>query len=161
MAEPHCTCHLRQLAIQHGFDDEMIIATAKAILNNRCKQGRALYHEKDVTDYIRLELGGCDQERVYCLCLDINARVIAFELLFQGTSNDVTVFPREILKVALKHDSKAIVLVHNHPCDPAVPRPEYYALTEALRSLLEAVNVDLLYHFIVDQHGKYVASFCD
>ncbi|WP_276148498.1 JAB domain-containing protein, partial [Pseudomonas aeruginosa] len=55
------------------------------------------------------------------LLLDSKHRVIRFEELFRGTLDSASVYPREVVKVALEHNAAAIVLVHNHPSGDPEP----------------------------------------
>ena len=43
------------------------------------------------------------------------ASLIAFEALFRGTLTQTSVYPREVMRRALHHDARRVILAHNHP----------------------------------------------
>ena len=47
--------------------------------------------------------------------MDQRHRVIEYVELFRGTIDGASVFPREVVKLALEKGAAACVLLHNHP----------------------------------------------
>lgn len=68
-------------------------------------------------------------------------------------------YPREIVKLALVHNAKAIFLVHNHPSGTAVASEADIRLTRHLKQALALIDVVLLDHFIVA--GSIVLSMAE
>jgi DNA repair protein RadC len=60
-----------------------------------------------------MTLGSRDREVFVAVLLDAQHRVIATEELFQGTLTQTSVFPREIVKCALRHNAAAIIFAQN------------------------------------------------
>ena len=81
--------------------------------------------------------------------LDNRHRIIAFEELFRGTVDGVSVHPREVVRCALRHNAAAIVLCHNHPSGIADPRTADRILTDQLVSALAMVEVRVLDHLVI------------
>ena len=54
-------------------------------------------------------------EALMAILLNNQNQVIAIKDLGSGTVNQMTVYPREILKVALLDEAVGMILVHNHP----------------------------------------------
>jgi DNA repair protein RadC len=69
------------------------------------------------------------------------------------------VYPREVVKAALKVNAAAIIFAHNHPSGVAVPSKSDELLTQALKQALALVDVRVLDHFIVA--GNNVLSFAE
>jgi len=63
--------------------------------------------------------------------------------------NSYRVYPREVVKAALKHNAAAAILAHNHPSGAAEPSHADEALTASLKQALGLVDVKVLDHFIV------------
>jgi DNA repair protein RadC len=59
------------------------------------------------------------------------------------------VYPREVVKRALKHNAGAVILVHNHPSGVAEPSRADELLTTRLREALTLVDIRLLDHLVV------------
>src|SRR5437763_8901886 len=79
------------------------LARAAAILERHTVKGRdALTSPQAVRDYLRTKLSWRPYEVFACLYLDSQNRVIAVEELFRGTLAQTSVYPREVVKAALK-----------------------------------------------------------
>jgi len=85
--------------------------------------------------------------------------VIAIEELFRGTLTQTSVYPREVVKAALRTNAVAVIFAHNHPS--GVPEPSHAdeILTRSLKSALALVDVQVLDHFIVA--GTRIMSFAE
>jgi DNA repair protein RadC len=91
--------------------------------------------------------------------MDAQNRMIHSEELFRGTLTQASVYPREVVKLALKHNAGAVVFCHNHPSGMAEPSTADKMLTDTLKSALALVEVKVLDHFIVA--GRDVLSFAE
>lgn len=85
--------------------------------------------------------------------------LIACEQLFQGTLTQTSVYPREVVKTALKHNAAAVIFAHNHPSGIAEPSRADELLTQALKSALDLVDIKVLEHLIVA--GMASVSFAE
>jgi DNA repair protein RadC len=99
-----------------------------------------------------------EHETFAALFLDNQHRVIAFDELSQGTIDGASVYPREVIKAALKRGAAAVIFAHNHPSGVAEPSAADRALTERLKSALAQVDIRVLDHFVV---GEQVVSFAE
>jgi len=106
-----------------------------------------------VKDYLRLVLGGRQQEVFMVLFLDSQHRLIASEEMFHGTLTQTSVYPREVVKRALIHNAAAVILSHNHPSGLAEPSSADRMLTDALKQALGLVDVRVLDHFVIGEQG--------
>lgn len=102
-----------------------------------------------VRDWLRLKLGQRPQEIFMALWLDAQNRLLQADELFTGTLTQTSVYPREVVKAALRHNAAAVILAHNHPSGVAEPSSADEMLTRALKRALDTVDVRLLDHFIV------------
>ncbi len=124
------------------------VELARRALRETLSRGTALQSPQAVRDYIRLSLAGKEHEVFACLFLDSQNRVIASEEMFRGTLTQTSVFPREIVKRALKHNCAAVIFSHNHPSGVAEPSRADEALTQTLKHTLALVDVKVLDHFV-------------
>ncbi len=112
-----------------------------------------------VRDYLRLKLNAQPREVFIVLLLDAQNRVMASEELFAGTLTQTAVYPREVVKLALRHNAAAVIFAHNHPSGVAEPSRADELLTKALKEALALVDVKVLDHFVVA--GNAVLSFAE
>jgi DNA repair protein RadC len=140
--------------------DESVIRRALAIMESRLK-----YHDpplnspQAVRDYLRLRLADREYEVFVVLFLDAQNRLIACEEMFRGTLTQTSVYPREVVKAALKHNAAAVIFAHNHPSGMAEPSRADELLTQTLKQALALVDCKTLDHFIVA--GEKTTSFAE
>jgi DNA repair protein RadC len=79
--------------------------------------------------------------------------VLEFKELFRGTIDGTSVYPREVVKEALRVNAAAIILAHNHPSGFAEPSQADERITRRLKAALELVDIRLLDHLIVGDGG--------
>lgn len=99
--------------------------------------------------YLVASMGSLADEMLRVLFLDAGHRLIADELLQQGTLTHLAVYPRTIFRRALEHNAAAIILVHNHPSGDHSPSEDDIAATRRLNEIGRALGVDILDHIIV------------
>jgi DNA repair protein RadC len=93
------------------------------------------------------------------ILLDAQNRVLAVDEMFRGTLTQTSVYPREVVKVALRTNAAAVIFAHNHPSGVAEPSRADEALTQSLKQALSLVDVKVLDHFIVA--GTSTLSFAE
>ena len=84
-----------------------------------------------------------------CLHLDRRRRLIAFEELFRGTIDRANVYPREVARQVLRHNSAGVILAHNHPSGVAEPSEADQVVTRRLQEALALLNVRVLDHIVI------------
>jgi DNA repair protein RadC len=84
-----------------------------------------------------------------CLFLDTKHRPLAFEILFRGTIDRASVYPREVVRRALQHNAAALILCHNHPSGHSEPSQDDVLLTLSLKRGLALIDVRVLDHIII------------
>lgn len=107
-----------------------------------------------VRNWLRLRIGSLPHEVFHVLLLDARNRLIEAVELFRGTLTQTSVYPREVVKLALARNAAAVILAHNHPSGAAEPSPADELLTRSLKQALELVDIRVLDHFIVTAHAQ-------
>jgi len=138
---------------------QAVLELAKRSLSEELQAGVTLSSPQAVKQYLQLLLGGKAYESFAVLFLDVKNRLIACEELFRGTLTHTSVYPREIVKVALAHNAASVILAHNHPSGTPEPSAADHTLTQALKQALALIDVRVLDHFVVA--GKHVYSFTE
>ncbi len=113
------------------------------------KRGDALTSPQQTQLYLSSVLRDRQREAFYILFLDNQNRVIRDEVLFEGTIDAASVYPREVVKRALYHNAAALILAHNHPSGVAEPSHSDRRITRRLSDALALVDIRVLDHFVV------------
>lgn len=140
-------------AIIQAKREDGIIAQALQILAARHAPGACLTNPTDTVDYLTVLYGDYEHEIFGCIFLDNRNRVIAYEALFAGTVDGASVYPREVVKAALRHNAAAIMFYHNHPSGNTEPSSADIAITERLKKALALVDVRTLDHIVIGASG--------
>lgn len=102
--------------------------------------------------YCAALLGHHTVEVCVALYLDNQLRLIASEELSRGTLAQTAVYPREIVRAALKYHAATVILAHNHPSGLAEPSAADRQLTRQVLQALQLVDIRLADHIIVAGH---------
>ena len=130
-------------------EENELITKAVAVLSRRMREKNHLDCPASVRDYLRLSLSGRGHEVFVVMLLDAQNRVLHFEELFRGTLTQTSVYPREVVKLALSTNAASVILCHNHPSGVCEPSRSDELLTQTLKSALALVDVRVLDHFVV------------
>jgi len=145
-----------------GVAPDRLLAARELVLRWMLEELRtspALTSPGAVRDYLKLLLRDLQHEVFVCLWLDAQHRVIEKQEAFRGTLTQTSVYPREIVKAALRANAAAVIFAHNHPSGVAQPSQSDELLTRNLRDALALVEVKVLDHFIVA--GVQAISFAE
>jgi len=140
--------------------DDEVIAKALSIIKRRLrKPGEAMTSPQSVKDYLTIKLAELEHEVFFTLWLDGQHRVIQFGSMFRGTLSQTSVYPREVVKEALRINAGAVIFAHNHPSGMPEPSRADEMLTKTLQEALALVDVKVLDHIIVG--GTDTVSFAE
>lgn len=123
---------LQRRALEQLLQDRAVLDSARA-----------------VSCFLRHRFNELQQECVLGLFTDAQHRLIACEELATGTLDRVHIYPREVVRLALKHNAAAVVFAHNHPGGRAEPSENDKAMTRKLKQVMGCIEVSLLDHLIV------------
>lgn len=130
-----------------------ILELCRRVLSQKIDNRDVLDSPETTRQYLQLHFQGLEREQFACLLLDKGHRVIALETLFQGTVDAASVYPREIVKLALRLNASAVILCHNHPSGNTTPSQADICLTARVKEALQLVDISVLDHMIVG-HGE-------
>ena len=130
-----------------------ILLMARQLANLRLRRGRALTSPQEVFSHLQTLLADYEHEVFALLMLDSKHRVLVFHELFRGTLDGASVYPREVVKIALQYNAAAMILVHNHPSGDPEPSETDRVLTQKLKEALSLVGVRTLDHIVVGRDG--------
>lgn len=104
---------------------------------------------ESVKRFLTAKLRDRQQEVFAMLTLDTQHRLIDYHELFFGTVNAAAVYPRELVKLALKMNAAAVILIHNHPSGVAEPSDADKRITKDITQAMQVIDIQVLDHFVV------------
>lgn len=135
------------------------LEVARRAIGEELRQADALASPAAVRSFLRIWLRNRQHEVFVGLFLDSRNRLLAAEELFRGTLTQTAVYPREVVRRALELNAAGVIFAHNHPSGVAQASAADRALTDALRSALQLLEIPVLDHLIVA--GPQCVSFAE
>lgn len=123
------------------------------------QRGASFSSPAAVKEYLRAKLAGFEHEVFAVLFLDTQHRLIEYAEMFRGTIDSASVYPRELVKEALRLNAAAVIVSHNHPSGNPEPSGADKVLTQRLKEALALVDVRTLDHIVVA--GGSTMSFAE
>lgn len=139
-------------------DENNILNQAAAILETRYVREEAFYNADATKAYLSCKLNQYEREVFSVLLLDNQHRLIKYKELFFGTIDSASVYPREVVKLALEYNAAAVIFAHNHPSGIPEPSNADTQITNRLKQALALVDIRVLDHIIV---GETAYSFAE
>ena len=102
---------------------------------------------------LMIDMAHLNHERVRVLYLDVRNRLIDDHLLADGSVDEATVHPREVVKRALDLGASALILVHNHPSGSPEPSRADIQLTNRIAEAGRLLGIVVHDHVIIGKTG--------
>ena len=138
---------------------EQILDAARQAIERKMQRGTSFTSPAAVKEYLCAKLAGFEHEVFAVLFLDTHHRLIEYAEMFRGTIDSASVYPRELVKEALRLNAAAVIVSHNHPSGNSEPSAADKAMTSQLRQALALVDIRTLDHVIVA--GTRTTSFAE
>jgi DNA repair protein RadC len=128
---------------------QAILELARREVAETLQREDVLTHPSAVKQYCSMALAHRQIECCLALYLDMRNRLIQVTTLSEGTLGQTMVYPREIVREALRVHAASVILTHNHPSGNPEPSPADERLTQHVKNALALVDIRLLDHIIV------------
>lgn len=130
----------------------------KRFIGENLHVGCVLTQPENARDFLQAHFAAQEFESFVILFLDSMNRLITAEELFRGSLSETAVYPREIVKAALRLNAGGVLLAHNHPHGGHFPSNPDKAITKLITQALALVDVEVLDHYIVAPGRTYSMS---
>jgi DNA repair protein RadC len=110
-----------------------------------------LTNTADIVPVVMPLLSGRTRERLVVVICDNTHRVLAREVVSEGSATRALVPVREVIVAVLRRDGKAFALAHNHPDGDPTPTSADVAASERVEEAAAAVGLRFLDHVVVTE----------
>lgn len=107
----------------------------------------------DVKEYMGADLASLGQEELWVILLNTKNRILGKEQVYKGSVDTAQARIGELFRAAVKKNSKALILVHNHPSGDPSPSNEDVALTRQVVEAGRLLDIEVLDHVIIGRSG--------
>jgi DNA repair protein RadC len=88
---------------------QAVVEMARRALREEIGERDAMSSPRAVREFLRLSLGGRPHEVFVAMFLDSQNRMLGSEELFRGTLTQTSVYPREVVKTALRYNAAGVI----------------------------------------------------
>lgn len=141
------------------FGIKLVQEVSRRFLREKMMSRPVCHSSQEVFDYLYHSLRDAEKEKFKAIFLDAKNRIIEEETFFEGTVDTSAVYPREILKNALKYNASAVIFVHNHPSGDPEPSESDREITKELVFAAGTMQLKVLDHIIIGNNRYF--SFAD
>jgi DNA repair protein RadC len=138
---------------------KLVKAVAERYLAKKVIGKVAITNSRALFDYLNSAIRDKTQECFLVIFLDSKNRVMAMETLSEGTLTASSVYPREVIRAALRHHAAALIFAHNHPSGEPQPSAEDLAVTRQLVFAGRIMGITVHEHLVIGDNHYF--SFAD
>lgn len=103
----------------------------------------------DAANLLMAEMSLLSQEHLRTVLLDTRNRVLSIPTIYIGSLNQAQVRVGELFREAIRANSAAMIVVHNHPSGDPTPSPDDVQITRMIVEAGSLLNIDVLDHLII------------
>ncbi|MBW1678737.1 MAG: DNA repair protein RadC [Deltaproteobacteria bacterium] len=141
------------------FGIKLIQEVARKFLKEKIIEKPICKSSKEVFDYLFHSMRDLKKEMFKVVFLDGKNQIIGVEDLFEGTLNTSPVYPREIIKRAIRNNALSLIFAHNHPSGSPEPSQTDKEITKDLTFAGNIMQIKVLDHVIIGDNRHF--SFAD
>ncbi|MBF0133095.1 MAG: DNA repair protein RadC [Magnetococcales bacterium] len=119
------------------------------------KSNKPLQDPESTIRFVEPILSTRTEEVFLLVSLDNQCRVISSTIISEGTVKEAVVYPRHVVKEALKVNASNVIFAHNHPSGKPTPSKADLNLTDRLIALFHAMDIKVFDHIIVAREGCF------
>lgn len=148
-ASPEELQEVKGIGPNNSFAIHFLHGVSRRYLKHRLQEKQYLRSSREVADYLIHSMRDLKKETFSVIFLDASHAIITTEIIASGTITSNTIYPRELVKLALRHNAAALVIAHNHPSGNIEPSVQDHRLTKTLFLACSFMDISLLDHLII------------
>ncbi len=147
------------LCAEHGMGEaktaqvKASLEIGRRLLTEGLERQAVVHSPADISDLLILEMGHLEQEHVRAVLLDTRNRVLDIPTIHKGSLNTSMVRIAEVFREAIRRNSAAVIVVHNHPSGDPAPSQEDVRLTEQIVQAGKILDIEVLDHLVIGQQS--------
>jgi DNA repair protein RadC len=155
-AEHHELCRQRGVGDAKAAALKATLEIGRRLLIAGLDERPQIKSPADVASLLLLEMGHLEQEQLRTVLLDTKNRVQQISTVYIGSVNSAQVRVGEVFRDAVRRNSAAIMVAHNHPSGDPTPSPEDILVTRQIVEAGKLLDIDVLDHLVLCR-SRYVS----
>lgn len=130
-----------------------VAIAARRMARSQVREKPVLGSWQALIDYLSIDMAHLTVERVRILYLDTRNRLIDDFHLGDGSIDEASIHPREVIRRAMDVGASALILVHNHPSGNPEPSQADIQVTRRIAEAGRLLGVTVHDHVIIGSEG--------
>ncbi|MDE1915440.1 MAG: DNA repair protein RadC [Sphingomonadales bacterium] len=131
----------------------IVAQAARRLAKTEIKEKPLLDSWHKLIDYLTIDMADLTVERVRVLYLDQKNRLIRDDHLADGTLDEASIHPREVIRRALDLGAAGMILAHNHPSGNPEPSRADIQITHRIAEAGRLLSITVHDHVIIGKQG--------
>jgi DNA repair protein RadC len=110
---------------------------------------------QEIFDYLYYSMRDLNKEIFRVIYLNNQSQIIDTEVLFEGTLNEIHVYPRDVQERAIRHKAHYLIFVHNHPSGNPTPSHNDEKITRDMVFMGKVLQLGVLDHIIIGENRYF------
>lgn len=158
-AAPEDLQEIQGIGPHNVFGIRLIQEVSRRFLKERMLSKPVCHSSREVFDYLYHSLRDAYKEKFKVIFLDAKNQILEEQTFSEGTVDTSVVYPREIIKAALKFNASSLIFVHNHPSGDPTPSESDRQITKELVFAALCMQIKILDHIVIGNNRYF--SFAD
>lgn len=155
-ADYHELCGRRGLGTAKAATLKAALEIGRRLLLAGIDERTQIRSPADVASLLLLEMGHQEQEVLRAVLLDTKNRVQQIATVYIGSVNSAQVRVGEVFRDAVRRNSAAIIVAHNHPSGDPTPSPDDILVTRQIVDAGRLLDIEVLDHLVIGR-GRYTS----
>ncbi len=153
-ADPATVQEIKGVGVAGAAAIKSVGLAARRMAKGKVKNQPVLGSWQALLDYLAIDMANLNHERVRVLYLNAQNRLIADQVVHDGTIDEGAIYPREVIRKGLDIGATALILVHNHPSGSPEPSRADIAITNRIAEAGRHLGIVVHDHVIIggDSH---------
>ena len=152
-AEPALLMQVKGVSEASAAQIKIAALAARRMARSQVQSQPVLGSWQALIDYLAIDMAHLTVERVRVLYLDTKNRLILDQHVADGTVDEASIHPREVINMAVNRGATALILVHNHPSGNPEPSRADIQITNRIAEAGRLMGVTVHDHVIVGREG--------
>ena len=158
-AEDEELMEIKGLGPHNIFGIKLVQEVSRRFLREKMMSRPICHSSREVFDFLYHSLRDSKKEKFKVIFLDAKNYILEEKTFFEGTVDSSAVYPREIMKSAIRHNASSLIFVHNHPSGDPSPSESDKDITKELVFAANIIQLKVLDHIIIGNNCYF--SFAD
>ncbi|MBN2245562.1 MAG: DNA repair protein RadC [Candidatus Aminicenantes bacterium] len=158
-AEDEELLEIKGLGPHNIFGIKLVQEVSRRFLREKMMSRPVCHSSREVFDFLYHSLRDSKKEKFKVIFLDAKNYILEEKTFFEGTVDSSAVYPREIMKSAIRYNASSLIFVHNHPSGDPTPSESDKDITKELVFASNIIQLKVLDHIIIGNNCYF--SFAD